>query len=136
MDLDVGKFDIKEGQTVVIKMPVGPWGVMAIQEHCSTVIKAFKDEFDRNGMNVNLFAFPVSPGGVSPSLEVFEKPAIGSTIIMNVPVGGMPATDVPKYLKSVRDMTLIDWNKKFFGVKLQVFGMLEDGSKVELKVVE
>lgn len=134
-EIDVSKFDIKDGQTVLVKVPVGPWGMIEIQDYCKQVVTTFKDEFRRNKMNnVNFFIFPVNPNGISPSLEVMDHPPAGSTIVMHVPVGGIETSEVPKYLKSVRDFMLLEWDEKYPGVNLQVFGVLEDGSKVELKI--
>jgi hypothetical protein len=133
-EIDVSKYDIKDGQTVLVKVPVGPWGMIEIQDYCKAVVGTFKDEFRRNKMDVNFFIFPVNPEGVSPSLEVMDHPPEGSTIVMHVPVGGIPIGEIPKYLKSVKDMMLLEWDKKYSGVHLQIFGMMEDGSKVELKI--
>lgn len=135
IEIDVSKYDIRDGQTVIVKTPVGPWGVIEIQDHCKAIMDAFKDEFKRNKFeNVNFFIFPTSPLSVSPSLEVFDPPKPGSTIVMNVPIGGMQSGDAIKYLKSIRDMTLLDWDKKYPGVHLQVFGITKDGRQVELKI--
>ena len=133
LEIDVSKYDIKDGQTVIVKVPVGHWEMMQVQEHCKNVVESFKEEFKRNDLSVNFFVFPVSPNGVSPSMEVMFPPIKGSTMTMNIPVGGMAAGEIPKYLKSMRDMTMIDWDDKYPGVFLQVFGIMEDGSKVELK---
>ena len=134
IDIDVSKYDIKDGQTVLVKVPVGPWGMIEIQDYCKEVVGTFKDEFRRNNIECNFFIFPINPNGASPSLEVMDCPTEGSTIVMHVPVGGIPASDIPKYLKSVKDMMLLEWDQKYPGVHLQIFGVMEDGSKVELKI--
>jgi hypothetical protein len=109
--------------------------MIEIQDYCKAVVGTFKDEFRRNKMeNVNFFIFPVNPEGVSPALEVLDHPPEGSTIVMHVPVGGVGSGEIPKYLKSVKDMMTLEWDKKYPGVNLQVFGVMEDGSKVELKI--
>lgn len=134
-EIDVSKYDIQDGQTVLVKVPVGPWGMIEIQDYCKAVVGTFKDEFRRNKFeSVNFFIFPINPSGASPSLEVIDCPPKGSTMVMSVPIGGIESAEIPKYLKSVRDFMLLEWDKKYPGVNLQVFGVMEDGSKVELKI--
>lgn len=134
LEIDVEKYDIQDGQTVLIKIPVGKWQPLEVQDFCKVVMRTFKDEFRRNDKKVNFFIFPVSPGGMSPSLEVLDPPAAGSTIILHVPVGGIGVADIPKYLKTIKEATLLGWEDKYPGVNLEMFGILEDGSKVEVKV--
>lgn len=134
LEVDVEKYDIQDGQTVLVKVPVGAWSSLEVQDFCKVVMKTFKDEFKRNDKKVNLFIFPISPGGMSPSLEVLDPPAAGSTIVLHVPVGGIGAGDIPKYLKAIKDATMLGWEDKYTGVNLEVFGILDNGSKVEVKV--
>ena len=53
---------------------------------------------------------------------------------MHVPVGGLERKEIPSYLKTVKDTLLVDWNEKFPDVNLEMFGILESGEQVELKI--
>ena len=132
--IDVDKYDITDNQTVLVKIPVGPWGMLEVQQYCQTVMETFKEEFKRNNLNVNLFVFPVNPVGISPSLEVLEKPKEGETVVMHVPVSGMQTSEIPQYLKTIKEATLADWDDKYPGVHLEIFGILDNGRTVELKI--
>lgn len=132
----VDKYEIKDGQTVVVHIPVNDLQPMQAQNYLQNVIKSFRTELDKKGCeNVKLFAFPHHPGKDRPSLEVVQPPPPGSVMIFSVPIGNIPKSEAPKYLKMVKAQLLSeDWDKKYPGVNLLVVGVFEDGRKMEVSV--
>jgi len=134
INIDVEKFDIKDGQTIIVKMPVPPgMHFHEIQDHLGSVAKEFKTEFDRTGKKIEMFIFPINPNGASPSIQIIPKLDPGNTIIMHVPVGDIEIKEIPRYLKTVKDTFLLSWDEKYPGINLEVFGVLKNGQKVELR---
>lgn len=134
-EIDVRKYDIQDGQTILIDVPMENLSHEKAQEYLKGVLDAFQNEFARKGYdNVKMMVFPSRPGQSNPRIQTIS-PGKGDTVVLDVPLGSVPVSEASRYLKTVKNELINSgWNEQNPDVHLIVVGSYSNGRQVEIKV--